>query len=256
MGNEAQGVVRSEGFTHTEMVSAIERTSSRFIALLRSLDLADGRRPVPGLDWNVAQTAAHLIGIVMRGTGDRRRAPTVQELGALNMMQVTEIDEDDVSVVADLLEKRLEGQFQLLALATGDEPFELHAGLHASVKTALSYELWDFLVHGYDISRATGREWTIDASDAALDVVALLPALEPWLREDVRAGVHKRVSFTFSQIEQAVVVEAGGGWYRVELTGKGSAPEVDPVEILLALAQREPSSNPEIGELASWYLPT
>ncbi len=204
-------VVRSEGFTYAEMVSAIERTSSRFIALLRSLGLDDGRKPVPGLDWDVAQTAAHLIGIVMRGTGDRRRAPTVQELGDLNLTQITEIGEQDIPAIADALEQRLARQLAMLSAATGDEPFELHAGLFASVKTALSYELWDFLVHGYDIARATGRSWTVDPSDAALDVLAVLPALEPWVRSDVRSGPEKQIAFTFSQIEQAIVVTVGDG---------------------------------------------
>jgi hypothetical protein len=32
--------------------------------------------------------------------------------------------------------------------------------------------------------------------------------------------------------------------------------DVDPVETLLAIAQRTASSDPVISELSSWYLPT
>lgn len=249
-------MVRAGGFTYAEMISAVERTGRRFVTLVRSLDRQHAALPVPGLDWTVAQTAAHLIGIVMRGTGDRRRASTVEELGPLNRLQIDELDESEPVVIADLLEKRLERQLVMLRAAGGDEPFALHAGLFASVKTALSYELWDFLVHGHDIRRATGCEWTIDPPDAALTVLAILPVLEPWLRHAVRTGPEQRVSFTCPQLTQTIVVEAGDGSYAVQLEEKGSANVVDAVGMLLALAQRGQPMDSVSAELSSWYLPT
>jgi hypothetical protein len=252
----ASGVVRAEGFSYAEMLSAIEQTGGAFVALIRSLDMSDGPKPVPGLDWTVAQTAAHLIGVVTRGNEDRRRVPTIEQLGALNMAQILELGEDDLSVIAGTLERLLHGELTGLATATGAEPIELYGGLVASLKTALSYELWDFLVHGHDISRATHRPWSIDLSVAALDVLAILPALEPWLHPDVRTGTVKQVAFTFPQIRHAILVRAGDDSYLVELEAKGTEREVDPVAMLLAISHREPSSDALISELASWFLPT
>ena len=96
----------------------------------------------------------------------------------------------------------------------------------------------------------------MDASDAALDVLAILPALEPWLRQEIRSGMTKHLRFTFPQIWQAIVVQVGHGRYHVGLEEDKTAGELDPVETLLALAQREKSSDEVISELSSWYLPT
>jgi hypothetical protein len=143
-----------------------------------------------------------------------------------------------------------------LGAASGDEPFELHAGLYADVKTALSYELWDFLLHGFDVAAATGRRWSIEPADVALDVMVVLPALEPWVRDDVRSGRSRELSFALAPEGRAVAVAVGAGTYGVRLVPAGSAPVVDPVELLLALSKRRSSSDRVVAELSSWFLPT
>ncbi|HVE90740.1 MAG TPA: DinB family protein [Actinomycetota bacterium] len=250
-------VVRSEGFSLDEMVAAVRRASGQFVGLVRSLTPEEGQLPVPAMDWSVSQTASHLIGIVMRGTGDRRRAASVEALGQLNRQQIDELAMSDPAEIADRLEARLETQLGLLSKATGDEAFELHAGLVTDVRTALSYELCDFLLHGLDIARATGRPWTIDPADAALDLRALLPALEPWVRPEVHSGKAQEAEFSFPGPDRAICIEVGGGLYRVTTKpADGSAPEVDPVELLLAVSKRGKGSDPTVAAIASWYKPT
>lgn len=251
---EPSAVVSSEGFSKEQIAEAVERATGRFVDLLRSLDATDAGKPVPGMEWDVAQTAAHLNGIVLRGIGDRRRAPSVAELGALNLKQIEELDERDLKKIADILEESLQTQFSLLPHATGDEAFELHAGLYADLRTALSYQLWDFLLHGVDIASATGRAWTIESADAALAIQAVLRPLEPWVSAIARAGSPKRVVFTFEQIAPAIAIAIGDGEYRVDLVeGAPEAVSVDPVEMLLALSRRAASPDPFLVEIASWF---
>ena len=73
---------------------ALHAASGRFIGLVESLDLADASRPVPGLDWNVGETVAHVLTVVRRGFADRRRSATAAETAECAMAHLAagEID--------------------------------------------------------------------------------------------------------------------------------------------------------------------
>jgi hypothetical protein len=84
----------------------------------------------------------------------------------------------------------------------------------------------------------------MDASDAALDVLAILPALEPWLRQEIRSGTARHLRFTFPQIWQAIVVQVGHGRYHVGLEEDKTARELDP--------GRKPARARPTREVAGW----
>jgi uncharacterized protein (TIGR03083 family) len=253
-------VVRAVGFGMREMVPALEAAGRNFVALLRTLEPADGDRPVPAMTWTVAETAVHMLNIVRRGVGDRRRADSLEGLAQLNDQCIDEIPERQLGAIADLIETDTKREIDLLAGATDDvirsRVIDLHAGVRADIPTALSYQLFDFLGHGFDIARATGRTWKIDPAHAALVLRASLPALRPWVTDDANSGSRQRIVVTFPEADSALAVQTGGRAYRVEpATTDEADAKIDPVELFLALAGRQDASDPAVDQLASWYAP-
>lgn len=239
-----------------EMREACDAAVARFVAMLRALPEETGALPVPGMDWTVAETAAHLVGIVGRGLGDLRRGATLAELHELNARCIAEVETRTLSDIADRIEADWSSGAPLRAAARGDEPFPLHAGVVAEVAAAISYGVWDFLVHGFDIARATGYAWRIDPEEAARVLRAALPALRPWIRDEVIAGSEQRLVVTFSTGGPALDAVVGGGRYEVALTDAEEADAaVDPVHTLLAVSGREPARDPLVQRLADWFQP-
>ena len=253
-------LVRAVGFGVGEMVRALDAAGGNFVALLRGLEPVDGDRPVPAMTWTVAETAVHMLTIVRRGVGDRRRADSLESLGRLNEQCIDEIPERALGAIADLIETNMKREIELLAGATDDvvrsRVIDLHAGVRADIPTALSYQLFDFLAHGFDIARATGRPWRIDPAHAALVLRASLPALRPWVTNDAISGPSQRIVVSFPDTEFALAIQTGEMAYRIEpATTDEADAQTDPVDLFLALAGRQDASGSAVGQLASWYAP-
>lgn len=255
-------VVRAERVDYAAMVDAIDAAGDAFIGLLCRLGSGDGLRPVPQLDWNVGETAAHMLTIVRRGLGDRRRSESIPGLATLNAECIAEVEEQAPLAVADALAEDKARLLGILRLQTAEEGYErefpLHAGLRANVSTALSYMLFDFMAHGLDIARAVGSDWVIEADHAALGLHACLPALGPWAKSEVVEGERQTVAIGFPGDPTATIVEVGGGAYAAHNVAREAAAdldEVDPVETFLALAGRAPSTTATVARLADWFEP-
>lgn len=240
-----------------DMCAAYERATGAVVDLLRDLPPDAADLPVPGLDWDVADTAAHLVTIVGRGLYDRRRGETLQGMHELNAIGIAEVDSRDLKAIADRIEADVARGSAGRAKLQGDEPFALHAGVVAEVSAALSYALWDFLVHGFDIARACGRDWPMPAEDAARTMRAGLPAVRPWVRPEVLDGPRQHLVLAFAADTDALSLEVGEGRYVVEpapFEAAGGAV-VDPVETVLAVSGRVPARDPLVARLAEWYQP-
>src|SRR5436190_18296798 len=57
-----------------QTLAALAAASDRLAGLVRSLSATDGSRPIPGLGWTAAETAAHVVTVAGRLLGDRRRS--------------------------------------------------------------------------------------------------------------------------------------------------------------------------------------
>jgi uncharacterized protein (TIGR03083 family) len=252
--------VWAAGFGMAEMVPALDAGGRNFVGVLRSLEPTDGDRPVPPTKWTVAETAVHVLTIIRRGLGDRRRADSLEGLAQLNDQCIDEIPERQVEAIADLIETDMKRYIDLLAALTDDvadlRVVPLHAEVQADLPTALSYQLFDFLAHGFDIARATGRPWKIDPHHAALVLRASLPAIRPWVTNDAISGPRQRTVISFPDADFALALQTGDGAYQVQPATTDEADvEIDPVDLFLALAGRQKASDPTVGRLASWYAP-
>ena len=256
-------VLYAEGITLSAMRDGLGEAGGAFVTLLRSAPASSGDTPIPHMKWTVAETAAHMVTILRRGTKDFRRSETLEGLAELNDLCIGEVESRDLHELADLVEKELARLGRGID-ALDDEtaaalPFDLHAGVTANVPSALSYLLFDFLGHGWDIAQALGQEWTIQPHLAALDLHAALPIFNPWARAEAVAGEPQRIALVFGPDDDALVVKVGGGTYRAQNQSRqdvADTVEIDPVETFLAVSGRVPASDPIAIRLASWFEPT
>lgn len=262
MGTTSSSTLRAERLDFHAMVEAIDQAGDRFIAQLYALDPEDGDRKVPGLTWTVAEVAAHMLNIVNRGLGDRRRSDSIPGLAELNDRCVGEVDTRVPMEIADRLTQDKSRLMSLLRALTPEKAesttFPLHAGLVTNIPSALSYMLFDFLAHGLDVARGAQRPWEIPPSHAALVLHASLPVLGPWAEESAVAGPAERLAVSFPGDRDAIVVEVGDGSYLAKNRSRDEVndiAEVDPVETFLAVAGRAPATDPLAARLAGWFVP-
>ena len=162
--------VTAVGYSFIEVVDALDSAGAAFVGLLNDLEPADADLRVPGLEWTVGETAVHMLTVLWRGTIDRRRVDSVAEMGELNALAISEVDERRPSVLADQMEEFLGGYIEALGGIDPARVVKIIGAVRADIPTALSCVLFDLLVHGYDIASATGRDWSIEPAIAALDL--------------------------------------------------------------------------------------
>lgn len=252
-------VVRAEAVCLSYVLPVWEAAGCRFVTHLREMDPALGSEIVPGLKWTVAETAAHMLSVVRRGTTDFRRSETLTGIAELNDTCIAETEERDLRVLADLIEAAI-AKLEVVLRATSEEDaaaaaFPLHVGVIANVPTALSYCIFDFLGHGYDITLPTGNPAIPNPAEAGITLHAIFPALRPWVREDVLSGPPLRATFSFVP-DVALVVRSGQGVWEVAPVSKREVDsEVDASELFLAIAGRVESADANVRHIAEWFFP-
>ena len=92
--------------TKADILAALDESGKRFVSMVRGLDPDRAARPVPGLAWAAVETAAHVVTVLGRLLGDRRRAATNEGVAELNATCLSEYTDRDINDIADRLGSR------------------------------------------------------------------------------------------------------------------------------------------------------
>lgn len=192
---------------------------------------------VPGLEWTVGETAAHVVNEFRDYTayaqGRKKVAVSDQRPSRRNAVanaaQLREDPDRDLDSLADRLGAAVD---ELLAVPERDERVLVSNGLSMTWSTMMSALLGELLVHGLDIARASRQPWRIER-DEALRVIAGVMAMVPdYLDPEAAAGVETSFELRLRGGPNYLISVAGG---RAEVsTGPGDCwISADPVAFLL-----------------------
>ncbi|MGH9096728.1 MAG: maleylpyruvate isomerase N-terminal domain-containing protein [Acidimicrobiales bacterium] len=230
---------------------ALRDAAGRAAAMLGAVP--DPFVPVPGLAWNVTETAAHLVAEIedyagfVAGERDARdvldgsaadRTPS-QLSAASNAQQLEARAGSDIGQLAHQLVPAVEHFVAAGAGRSDDEPILTTNGLSMTVPLMSSTLLGELLIHGFDIARATGSEWPISSRDALEVIGGVMTMVPDYLDHEKAAGLHVSYELRFR----------GGPRYRLaiddgaaEVTEPGPKVDcwisADPVAFLLVGYQR------------------
>ncbi len=130
-----------------------EQTSARAADLIRSAP--NPAAPVPGLDWTVADVAAHMVSLTSRHDPFVRNQarPAFESMPALNADELSPLDGLTLTELADRLER---GTENVLALCpSGDAPAKFF-DMDSDCGSAIALLVEELLVHGLDLASRDG----------------------------------------------------------------------------------------------------
>jgi uncharacterized protein (TIGR03083 family) len=182
--------------------AALRRTSVRIAELLR--DVSDPSRQVPGLDWSVAETAAHIVSDLRLTVGVISEDPHALEhsdrvwhegespsarMAASNDHLLREFAERDVAQLGEML---VDVTDEFLAASRKRQSGGLiqnQSGVPMTLPTLATTMLGEQLIHGFDIARAFGARWPITRDEALLVLAAIVALVPEFVDVDKAAGV-------------------------------------------------------------------
>jgi uncharacterized protein (TIGR03083 family) len=179
--------------TLEELQIGLGLASEEVFAFLRSDP--DVYALTPSGEWTVRDTAVHLIcfsrlwNMLLTDRPSPMRA--AYDTSVLNASLFLAMDEDRPKMLADLAERAVAS---LLDRTTGrrlEDPWR-YSGNDLTVGLMVAAECLEYLLHGFDMARAVGRDWAFSepAADLALAVVGpvFLFLLDPAKAGDLQAS--------------------------------------------------------------------
>lgn len=192
---------------HAETTIAVGQTdlrdaAIRAVAMLQAVP--DPGAPVPGLDWTITETAAHLVAEIEDYTdfvtgdldaqiGLALSAPdsTPSQLSAASNRRQLEASAGlDLAELADRLVPAVEAFGAAASRRSDDEPILTSNGLYTTVPAMTTALLGEVLVHGFDVARAAGLAWPIDHRDALQVLDGIMAMVPDYVDRERAAGIH------------------------------------------------------------------
>lgn len=167
-----------------------ERLASRVAELLRTAP--DPAAPVPGLEWTVAELAAHLVSLTRRYEPFVRNAttPNFESMPELNAQELDGFSARSLEELAGLLE---DGTTSLLSLCSSGEAPAHFFEMESDCASTIALLVEELLVHGFDIARAVRRPWPITKEESLIALAAVLQVTPMFVNQETTRG--RRVQY-------------------------------------------------------------
>lgn len=250
-------------------IAAITATTQRFTALLR--DGGDIERLAGGIDWTIAETAAHVItmfiGFRMAIAGEShettprrhvdRDFPT--RLAASNTAAIATVHYAGARHLAELMTEQAQRFLEVVEKA--DPNMDCETPWYGPTRTRTvdcltALALGELTMHGHDIATGTGRRWPISAELARLIVGTVCPEMMPLtVRPEAGRGASMTFEIRLRGNGPRYVVRIADGTAEVRASGGpvDCVISADPVIYLMVVYGRMPVSVALLcGGIVAW----
>ena len=220
--------------------------------------LPDPETSVPGLDWTVRQTAAHMVAGAMNylryATGQAAPEATI-DLREGNLERIERVGSHDLTELAHAIVEETDRYLERTAEFSPDHRVPFFGGTTVSLATQTGILLGEYVVHGHDLARSARQRWNIDPSHARLVIGSITAVLPRYLDQEAAQGIRVaydiRVrggpTFVFRVASNEASVEPGSGG---PVDCRISA---DPVAFLLVAYGRQAQWRPVLlGRMTAW----
>jgi hypothetical protein len=171
--------------------AAIDRLAAKVGADLANHPAETGR-PVPGLDWSVGETGAHLVtlidGVTRYVTGDLRPEGAIADMAALNRRRIDLLPDRHGGVLGRLLLEAVSELKDVTRDMGGDEPVPWYDPSRIELAIVLSVLVGELSIHGSDIARGLSLPDAIEREDALLVLPAIWEHFPYYLDPEAAAG--------------------------------------------------------------------
>lgn len=236
--------------------SALPTAARQTSELVRSLP--DPQASVPGLDWTIGQTAAHMVAAAVNypryATGQATPETTI-DLREANLDRIRLVGSQDLTELANRLVEETDRYLEQTAELAADHRVPFFGGTTVSMAAQTAILLGEYLVHGHDLARAAGRPWRIDPSHAVLVIAAITTLMPRYLDREAASGI--KVSYDIHiRGGPRFIFHVTGDEATIEPSGAAQVDcriSADPVAFLLVAYGRQTQWRPVLlGKMTAW----